>query len=44
MLRRPLLIAWVGSHHTYAPEAAALGADFTYGASDLAERYVSEIT
>jgi Ser/Thr protein kinase RdoA (MazF antagonist) len=43
MLRRLLLIAWVGSHHTYAPEAAALGADFTYGTSDLAERYLSKL-
>lgn len=41
MLRRLLLVAWVGSHHTFASEAADLGADFTVGTCTLAERYLS---
>lgn len=44
MLRRLLLIAWVGSHHEFATEAAALGAGFTASACDLAERYLSQAT
>lgn len=44
MFRRLLLVAWVGSHHEFAPEAAALGADFTVGTCELAERYLSETT
>ena len=31
MLRRLLLVAWIGSHHTFATEAAELGAGFTAG-------------
>jgi Ser/Thr protein kinase RdoA (MazF antagonist) len=41
MLRRLLLVAWIGSHHTFAPEAARLGAGFTAGTCALAERYLS---
>lgn len=41
MLRRLLLVAWIGSHHTFAPEAAELGADFTAGTCALAEEYLS---
>ena len=41
MLRRLLLVAWIGSHHTFASEAAELGAGFTAGTCALAERYLS---
>src|SRR5579875_2260767 len=41
MLRRLLLVAWIGSHHTFAPEAAELGAGFTAGTCTLAEDYLS---
>jgi Ser/Thr protein kinase RdoA (MazF antagonist) len=41
MLRRLLLTAWVGSHHTFATEAAELGAGFTDGTCALAEAYLS---
>jgi Ser/Thr protein kinase RdoA (MazF antagonist) len=41
MLRRLLLVAWIGSHHTFATEAAELGAGFTTGTCALAERYLS---
>ena len=41
MLRRLLLVAWIGSHHTFATEAAELGAGFTTGTCELAERYLS---
>jgi Ser/Thr protein kinase RdoA (MazF antagonist) len=41
MLRRLLLVAWIGSHHTFATEAAELGAGFTAGTCPLAERYLS---
>jgi Ser/Thr protein kinase RdoA (MazF antagonist) len=41
LLRRLLLVAWIGSHHTFATEAAALGAGFTAGTCTLAERYLS---
>lgn len=41
MLRRLLLVAWIGSHHTFAPEAAELGAGFTTGTCALAEEYLS---
>jgi Ser/Thr protein kinase RdoA (MazF antagonist) len=41
MLRRLLLVAWIGSHHTFATEAAALGAGFTAGTCALAEDYLS---
>ena len=44
MLRRLLLVAWIGSHHTFATEAAALGAGFTAGTCALAERYLSTHT
>lgn len=42
MLRRLLLVAWIGSHHEFATEAAELGAGFTTGSCALAERYLSE--
>lgn len=41
MLRRLLLVAWIGSHHAFATEAAELGAGFTAGTCALAERYLS---
>ncbi len=41
MLRRLLLVAWIGSHHTFATEAAELGAGFTIGTCELAESYLS---
>jgi len=44
MLRRLLLVAWIGSHHTFATEAAELGAGFTAGTCELAERYLSTHT
>jgi Ser/Thr protein kinase RdoA (MazF antagonist) len=44
MLRRLLLVAWIGSHHTFAPEAAELGAEYTAGTCELAERYLSATT
>jgi Ser/Thr protein kinase RdoA (MazF antagonist) len=44
MLRRLLLVAWIGSHHTFAPEAAELGAGFTAGTCALAEGYLSTHT
>jgi Ser/Thr protein kinase RdoA (MazF antagonist) len=44
MLRRLLLVAWIGSHHEFATEAAELGAGFTEGSCVLAERYLSSHT
>jgi len=41
MLRRLLLVAWIGSHHTFATEAAELGAGFTEGTCALAEAYLA---
>lgn len=41
MLRRLLLVAWIGSHHTFATEAAELGAGFTTVTCELAERYLT---
>lgn len=41
MFRRLILVGWVGSHHTYAPEAAALGSAFTSATCDLAESYLA---
>jgi Ser/Thr protein kinase RdoA (MazF antagonist) len=40
LFRRLLLTAWIGSHPA-AADAAALGADYTRGSCDLAERYLS---
>jgi Ser/Thr protein kinase RdoA (MazF antagonist) len=40
LLRRLQLVAWVGSHR-YAESARELGAEFTAGACDLAERYLA---
>ena len=39
-----ILVAWIGSHHTFATEAAELGAGFTAGTCALAERYLSTHT
>jgi Ser/Thr protein kinase RdoA (MazF antagonist) len=40
LLRRLQLVSWVGSHR-FAKDAIELGADFTRGACELAERYLS---
>jgi Ser/Thr protein kinase RdoA (MazF antagonist) len=42
MLRRLLIVAWIGSHHTFATEAAELGAGYTAGTCALAENYLSD--
>jgi len=42
LLRRLLLVAWVGSHQ-HAPEARELGAAFTEGTCALAESYLSRL-
>jgi Ser/Thr protein kinase RdoA (MazF antagonist) len=39
LLRRLQLVAWVGSHR-FADSARDLGAEFTAGACELAERYL----
>jgi Ser/Thr protein kinase RdoA (MazF antagonist) len=44
MLRRLLLVAWIGSHHTFATEAAELGAGYTAGTCELAESYLARHT
>jgi Ser/Thr protein kinase RdoA (MazF antagonist) len=41
MLRRMLLIGWVGSHYEYADEAVELGVDYTTSALDIAETYLA---
>ncbi len=41
LLRRLQLVAWVGSHK-FADAARELGADFTAGACELAERYLAQ--
>jgi Ser/Thr protein kinase RdoA (MazF antagonist) len=41
MLRRLLLVAWIGSHHTFATEAAELGVGYTAGTCELAESYLA---
>jgi Ser/Thr protein kinase RdoA (MazF antagonist) len=43
LLRRLQLVAWVGSHR-FADSARELGAEFTTGACELAERYLSATT
>lgn len=40
VFRRLLLTAWIGSHPA-AADAASLGADYTAGTCDLAEKYLS---
>jgi Ser/Thr protein kinase RdoA (MazF antagonist) len=40
LLRRLQLVAWVGSHR-FADAALELGAEFTQGACEIAERYLS---
>jgi Ser/Thr protein kinase RdoA (MazF antagonist) len=44
MLRRLLIVAWIGSHHTFATEAAELGPGYTAGTCRLAENYLSSHT
>jgi Ser/Thr protein kinase RdoA (MazF antagonist) len=41
MLRRLLVLAWIGSHHTFATEAAELGPGYTTVTCALAENYLS---
>lgn len=43
MLRRLLLVAWVGDHAA-VPEAQALGSEFTFTSCDLAETYLSNFS
>ena len=40
MLRRMLLVGWVGFHHEHAAEARALGAAYATGACGIAEDYL----
>lgn len=40
MLRRLVLVGWVAKNHETATEAAELGAGFTAGACEVAERYL----
>jgi Ser/Thr protein kinase RdoA (MazF antagonist) len=42
LFRRLLLVAWIGSH-TAVEIAQQLGADYTAGACDLAERYLARL-
>lgn len=41
MLRRLMLVCWIGSHYAHATEAQELGADFTLATCPLAETYLS---
>lgn len=41
MLRRMLLVGWVGFHYKHAPEARALGAPYTKGACRIGEKYLA---
>lgn len=41
MLRRMLLVGWVGFHYEHAAEARALGAGYTTATCDLVEEYLS---
>ena len=41
MLRRMLLVGWVGFHYEHAAEARALGAAYTTGTCRIAEDYLS---
>ncbi len=41
MLRRLVLVGWVAKNHATATEAAELGAGFTTGACEVAERYLT---
>ncbi|HEY1616130.1 MAG TPA: phosphotransferase [Streptosporangiaceae bacterium] len=43
LLRRLQLVSWVGSHR-FADAARELGADFTTGACELAERYLTAMS
>lgn len=42
MLRRLLLVTWIGSHYEHATEAQELGADYTLATCPLAEAYLAE--
>ena len=42
MLRRLMLVCWIGSHFAHATEAQELGAGFTVATSPLAETYLSQ--
>ncbi len=41
LMRRLLLVGWVGSHYEYAAEARELGAAYTAGACRIAEDYLA---
>ena len=43
MLSRLFFTAWVGSHYTWAPEAAELAPVYTAGTCQLAEQYLSRL-
>jgi Ser/Thr protein kinase RdoA (MazF antagonist) len=42
LLRRLLLVAWIGSHAD-TELARSMGADYTRGSCDLAEQYLSRL-
>ncbi len=42
MLRRLLIMTWIGSHYEYATEAQELGAGYTLATCPLAEAYLAE--
>ncbi len=42
MLRRLMLVCWIGSHFAHATEAQELGAGFTVATCPLAETYLSQ--
>jgi len=42
MLRRLLLVTWIGSHYAFATEAQELGEGYTVGTVPLAEAYLSQ--
>ena len=41
MLRRLLLVTWIGSHYAFATEAQELGEGYTIDTVPLAEAYLS---
>ncbi|MBO9534847.1 MAG: phosphotransferase [Solirubrobacteraceae bacterium] len=43
MLRRLVLVGWVAKNHETATEAAELGAAFTAGTAEVAERYLGHL-
>lgn len=44
MLRRLMLVTWIGSHYAFATEAQELGEGYTLGTLPLAEAYLSTHT